>query len=73
MELYQKIADFGNERLKHMWSFTVDDILKVIQATILYSIEHGDKSDKKELEDIMLRTLQWEEADGAVKIITHTT
>jgi len=72
MELYQKIADFGNEKLGHMWDFTVDEVLKVLHAIILYSIEHGDKSDKKELKDIDLRILEWEEGDGAVKIITHS-
>ncbi len=72
MELYQKIADFGNEKLAHMWDFTVDEVLKILHATILYCIERGTKSDKKELEDIWLRTLEWEEGDGAIKIVTHT-
>lgn len=72
MELYQKIADFGNEKLGHMWDFTVDDVLSVVQAVILYSIEYGEVPEDKALEEIMVRTLNWEEADGAVKIITHT-
>ena len=72
MELYQKIADFGNEKLRHMWNFTVDDVLKVMQAVILYCIENGEVPEDKKLDDIMLRTLGWHEADGAIKIITHT-
>lgn len=72
MELYQKIADFGNERLAHIWDFTADEVLKVLEATLLYCIECGDKPDRKELEDISLRTLEWTHADGAIKIITHT-
>lgn len=71
MELYQKIADFGNKRLGHMWDFTVDEVLKVLHALILYSIENGAKSEKKELEEIDLRILEWKEGDGAVKIITY--
>ena len=72
MELYQKIADFGNEKLGHMWDFTIDDVLKVMQAIILYCIESGEVPEDKKLDDIMLRTLGWHEADGAIKIITHT-
>ena len=72
MELYQKIADFGNEKLGHMWDFTVDDVFKVIHATVLYCIENGLLPEKKELEDIWLRTLEWIEGDGAIKIVTHS-
>ena len=72
MELYQKIASFGNEKLGHMWDFTIDDILKVMHAIILYTIENGEVPEDKKLDDIMLRTLGWHEADGAIKIITHT-
>lgn len=72
MGLYQKIADFANEKLGHMWDFTVDDILKVMHAVILYTIENGDVPKKKELKGILLKSLYWTEADGAVKIITHS-
>jgi len=72
MDLYQKIADFGNKKLGHMWDFTADEVLKVVHTIILYSIEYGAKSDKKELEDIELRTLEWQEGDGAVKLITYS-
>jgi len=71
MELYQKIADFGNDKLGHIWDFTVDDILRVMHAATLYCIENGEKRDVVD-GDIMLRSLRWTEADGAIIIMTHT-
>lgn len=72
MELYQKIADFGNEKLGHMWDFTVDDVLKVMHAVIIYCIEKGDEPKEEELKELLLKSLYWTEADGAIKIVTHT-
>ena len=72
MELYQKIADFGNEKLGHIWDFTVDDVLSVMQAVILYCIENGYEPEEQDLRDIMVRKLHWTEADGAITILTHT-
>lgn len=84
LELYQKIADFGNEKLGHMWDYTTGDVLKVMRAVIGYCIENGEKlpkvlpkvnisvKEKKEAEDIMLRSLRWTEADGAIIIMTYT-
>ena len=71
LELYQKIADFGNEKLGHMWDFTADDIVRVMHAVILYCIENGEEPKQKKLRDICLRSLYWTEGDGATKIVTH--
>ena len=71
LELYQKIADHGNEKLGHMWDFTQDDITRVMYAITIYCIDKGTQSKKKELNDILYRELYWTEGDGAIKIITH--
>lgn len=72
LELYEKIANFGNDKLGHIWDFTPDDILKVMEATLLYCIEMGELPKRKALKDICYRELNWIHADGAIKIITHT-
>jgi len=72
LELYQKIADFGNEKLGHMWDFTLDDIMRVMYAITIYCIEKGNPSKKKALNNILYRELYWPEGDGAIKIITHS-
>ena len=71
LELYQKIADFGNEKLGHMWDFTLDDVIRAMYALTIYCIENGEESKLKALDDICYRELSWIEGDGAIKIITH--
>ena len=70
--LYEKIANFANERLGHIWDFTPDDILRVMEAVLLYCVERGEEPKQKKLKEISLRELNWTHADEAIKIITHS-
>ena len=64
------IANFGNEKLGHIWDFTPDDILKVAECLILYCVEKGESPKLKKLKDICLRKVEWQQADGVVRIQT---
>lgn len=73
LELYEKISNFGNERLGHIWGFTPDEILKVTEALILYCVDKGEEPKGEGLEAIGLKRLEWVDADLGVRIDTWAT
>ena len=71
MEFYQKIADYGNQKLGHMWDYTAEEILKFMEALVVYCIDKGE--DVKGGEDFMLKQLEWQDGEGRVRINTWAT
>lgn len=70
LDLCQKISDFANKKLGHIWHFTPDEVLKIMQALTSYCINCGEKSNDKDLESIMLRRLEWTQGDSGIRVDT---
>jgi len=68
MEVYQKLADHGNAQLGHIWKYTPNEIHKVMECITSYVVNHGGIPNEMVSDSMMLRRLEFYEADMGIRV-----
>lgn len=70
LELYEKLLEFGNKNLGHIWTFTPDEVMKVMTCLVNYCVNSGEEPNNQEAKDMMVKTLEWSEGNCGVRLTT---